>query len=298
MELTQLNYFRVVARVGNMTQAAEELHLTQPALSRSIAALEADLHTPLFTRDRGKLALTRAGELFLETADKIFIEVENGLSRVNALSNGSYGIVRYGASCHGMISSGLLSFFRKTPDAHVFEEILPATYARDGAKQGLESFAVDFTITPHPIRSPIADTYRLYSDHFILVCRKDSPICQKGEATEADIGRLPLVVAGDRHQFDAVYEGPNFSYQVVFQGEDIVFALSLVRKGLGCMLMAQRDFDWLSEAGLAGLEDFAPLPILKNDRLPTFDIYLSRVKGRALSQAAGQLVAHLSDFYQ
>ncbi len=85
MELFQIDYFRTLARTGNMTAAASELHITQPALSRAISALETDLGTQLFERARGKLRLNHAGELFLENADKIFAETGNARERLEAL---------------------------------------------------------------------------------------------------------------------------------------------------------------------------------------------------------------------
>ena len=197
-----------------------------------------------------------------------------------------------------MISSGLFSFLERTPNAHVFEEILPSSFARDDAKLELESFAVDFAITSYPVRSPIIDTCKLYSDHFLLISPKSSPISARSAITEAEVSALPLIIAGNRHRFDALYEGPNFSYQVVFEGEDIIFALGMVNRGLGYMILSQADYGWLRSSGFSGMDTLAPLPITKNGRPVPFDIYLSKAKGRALPNLAEQLVAHLSEHYK
>lgn len=60
-----LKYFLAVARHQNITRAAEELHLTQPTLSRQLQELEEELGTPLFTREKRRMELTQAG-LFLK----------------------------------------------------------------------------------------------------------------------------------------------------------------------------------------------------------------------------------------
>lgn len=60
MELRVLKYFLAVARHRNITRAAEELHLTQPTLSRQLQDLEEELGTPLFTREKRRMELTEA----------------------------------------------------------------------------------------------------------------------------------------------------------------------------------------------------------------------------------------------
>ena len=64
MELRVLNYFLAVAREENFTRAAEQLHVTQPTLSRQIADLEAELGVKLFTRSSHNIVLTEDGMLY------------------------------------------------------------------------------------------------------------------------------------------------------------------------------------------------------------------------------------------
>ena len=65
MELMQLRYFAAVARLGNISRAAQELYVTQPNLSKSIARLEEELGVPLFDHRKGKLPSTTMGAAFL-----------------------------------------------------------------------------------------------------------------------------------------------------------------------------------------------------------------------------------------
>ena len=71
MELRVLNYFVAVAQEGNMTRAAKKLLISQPALSRQISDLEAELGVKLFSRKSRRLALTPAGQYLLEQAQEI-----------------------------------------------------------------------------------------------------------------------------------------------------------------------------------------------------------------------------------
>ena len=75
MEIRILKYFLTVAREQNVTRAAEALHITQPTLSRQIAALEEELGTPLFKRNNKKITLTKEGILLKRRALEI-LELE------------------------------------------------------------------------------------------------------------------------------------------------------------------------------------------------------------------------------
>jgi LysR family transcriptional regulator, transcriptional activator of the cysJI operon len=71
MEHFRFKVFRVVARHLNFSRAAEELLLTQPAVTQQIRALEDEFGVPLFDRSGGRIALTRAGKCLLPYADKL-----------------------------------------------------------------------------------------------------------------------------------------------------------------------------------------------------------------------------------
>ena len=69
METRQLQHFLVVARARTLTEAAETLHITQPALSMSIRRLEEILDVTLFRRERRQMILTEAGKALLSRAE-------------------------------------------------------------------------------------------------------------------------------------------------------------------------------------------------------------------------------------
>ena len=71
MEIYQLRAFVTVAKLGNLTRAAEALHVTQPAVTAQIKGLEEELGITLFDRRPGRMALTRAGEQMLADAEQL-----------------------------------------------------------------------------------------------------------------------------------------------------------------------------------------------------------------------------------
>ena len=79
MELLQLQYFVEVAKLGSITNAAEALHISQPALSLSIKRLEAELGVDLFTRVHKRIVLNKTGEALI----KELVPILNGLDSIN-----------------------------------------------------------------------------------------------------------------------------------------------------------------------------------------------------------------------
>src|ERR671937_687835 len=74
VQLHQLEYFVAVAQLRHFTRAAESVHIAQPSLSKQIRVLERELGTPLFSRARGNVTLTPAGETLLPFARRILAD--------------------------------------------------------------------------------------------------------------------------------------------------------------------------------------------------------------------------------
>ena len=98
MELRHLRYFVKTARELHFAHAAEQLKLTQPALSRQIAALEKELGLKLFNRsNKWKIELTDAGNMFLLEAEKILREADRAVNLAKSAAQGGYGKLSIGA---------------------------------------------------------------------------------------------------------------------------------------------------------------------------------------------------------
>ena len=98
MELRQLEAFVTVARRASFTRAAEELHLTQPAVTRQIAALEAELGALLFDRLGKSIQLTGAGETLLGYAEHILRLNDEAHEALSELAAGRVGRIAIGAA--------------------------------------------------------------------------------------------------------------------------------------------------------------------------------------------------------
>jgi DNA-binding transcriptional LysR family regulator len=109
MELRVLNYFLAIAREENITRAAQQLHVTQPTLSRQIAQLEEELGVKLFVRSNHNIILTEDGMLLkrraqelLALADKTkqdFLHKKENLEGVISIGCGEYQSTHYLTDC-------------------------------------------------------------------------------------------------------------------------------------------------------------------------------------------------------
>lgn len=96
MELYQLRTFAAVAETGHLTRAAERLHVSQPAISAQIKALEEELDVRLFERGPGGMTLTRAGTRLLEQAAKVLAAAEELRNIAKVLQGEIAGRLRIG----------------------------------------------------------------------------------------------------------------------------------------------------------------------------------------------------------
>lgn len=93
MNLQQLEYFRKIAETENFTTAANLASVTQPALSKAISKLEAELNVPLFERNGRNVKLTSFGEAFLKHANLALLEIEKGIRELHDMVNPDKGTI-------------------------------------------------------------------------------------------------------------------------------------------------------------------------------------------------------------
>jgi DNA-binding transcriptional LysR family regulator len=123
MELRHLRYFVAVGEEQHYGRAAERLRIAQPALSRQIQDLEAELGFTVFDRLPRGVKLNAAGQLFLSDARRILQEVEGAKLRAQRLARGQAGTLRIGfveaLSWHGVVPDSFRRFRRLRPDAEL-----------------------------------------------------------------------------------------------------------------------------------------------------------------------------------
>lgn len=127
MDLKQLHTFVAVAEAGGFASAHERLHLSQPAASRQIQALEAELGIPLFDRVGRGVKLTSEGEDLLRRSRRLLQEAESMTEHARALKTGKAGALRVGCSTQHMetVLAGFLPAYRRrhpSVEVHLIED--------------------------------------------------------------------------------------------------------------------------------------------------------------------------------
>ncbi|GAA0137066.1 LysR family transcriptional regulator [Paenibacillus sp. YSY-4.3] len=113
-----MKYFRTVARMEHMTKAAEELRIAQPALSKTISRLEADVGVPLFDRHGGRIRLNVFGKAFLVKVEKALTLLEEGEKEVSELAGLEQGSVHFATMTLDRLSDALGEFFALHPEVN------------------------------------------------------------------------------------------------------------------------------------------------------------------------------------
>lgn len=191
MELRHLRYFAAVAAHGSFSRAAENLHLTQPALSRQVKDLEEELGVPLFVRGKNLVALTEAGELFYEEARDLLARADQAIQRVRGEARSETLRVAYGPSLTaGIMPRALERFQAAVPRVRIELEDLAPREIAEKAGDGL----LDLVIAPASAESLIKGFQwtELRRMSLVLVLAKDHPLARLARIPPKRLQGLPL----------------------------------------------------------------------------------------------------------
>lgn len=196
MELRVLKYFLTVAAEGNITRAADILHITQPTLSRQLMELENEMGTPLLIRGKRSVTLTEEGFLFKQQAETI-VELADKLEHTFTDQKDIIcGTVRIGATeaVGGRTLAARMKEFReKYPDVQ-FDLY---NGMADNIKEMIEHGLLDLGLVMEPIDTAKFEYVRLpQRETWGLLMRRDHELAKKETVTTEDIKQYPLIMPG------------------------------------------------------------------------------------------------------
>ncbi len=194
MELRTLRYFLTAASEGNITRAAEALHLTQPTLSRQLMDLEKELGVTLVLRGKKGLTLTDDGLFFRQRAEEI-VELADRLEQNFAEKNETVGGVVAIGSSEAMGSRTLAKLICAFSSKHPLVQFHMYNEMADDVKDHLDKGLVDIGLLLEPVDIYKYEYIRLsHKETWGLLMRKDHPLAVKERITPEDVVSLPLIL--------------------------------------------------------------------------------------------------------
>lgn len=192
MELRQLRYFITVAEVLHFGRAAEALHLSQPALSKQIQALEDSLGVQLLERTKHWVRLTIAGQKFLETAHRILQEVEQGIQTTRQIADGEMGRLKIGFTEATLFS--LAPDIIKTYREHYPQvELIVTSGGTEAHVDALRTHQIDVGFVYLPIREPSLAIRPLFEEAYVAALPASHRLTRQKQIALSSLTNEPLI---------------------------------------------------------------------------------------------------------
>ena len=239
MELRVLKYFLTVADEGNITRAADILHVTQPTLSRQLMELEDEMGTSLLIRGKRSVTLTEEGFLFRQQAEMI-VELADKLEHTFTDKKDIVcGTIRIGATeaVGGRTLAACMKEFReKYPDVQ-FDLY---NGMADNIKEMIEHGLIDLGLVMEPIDTAKFEYVRLpQKETWGSLIRQDHELAEKETITLEDIKKYPLIMPGRENAKDQILHWMQCEERhldIPAYYNILSNAALLVEAGMGCAL--------------------------------------------------------------
>ncbi|MGA4516071.1 LysR family transcriptional regulator [Solibacillus silvestris] len=233
MDLVKLRYFYETAKVQNMSHAAKELLISQPALSKAIAQLEEELEMDLFYRNGKRITLNSNGEFLFKRAERIFAEIldlERGLREFRDQGNGELSIVTTLPYTFTNILNEFLNFYPTIKYKQV-------PLSKDNLEQFIEYGKFDLCITTEKLNHPNVEWLPLFNEEIFLTVPSTYPEAKLESVHLSELRSLPFIGLTAEYRFRQLTDnfcqenGYTPEYQV--EVEEATTILQLVKNGRG-----------------------------------------------------------------
>ncbi|WP_138493588.1 LysR family transcriptional regulator [Paenibacillus pinistramenti] len=255
MEIEQLNYFLMVAQYRHFTLAAEQLCISQSALSKHIRALESELGVSLFDRCGRSVHVTSAGQDFLVFAKEVvasYNKLRTSLNQYKDVNEGSITIGMIPEMSQYGLHTVLLSFIKKHSDIHL--EVLEEK--ADKLLELMSESQIDFAF----VRTSVLpdNNYKivpLLEDVMVLAVHKDHPLAGKKEIDPSDLEH-EYIITPDSDSGLPTLAVQSFSQtgtqpKLLLNNVNAQTALSFVAEKLGVSLMMRRGAECFKSGEIA-----------------------------------------------
>lgn len=204
MDTQLLTAFVSIAECGSFSAAAEQLHLTQSAISKRIALLEAHITQPLFDRIGRSVQLTEAGIALVPRAKRILQEIADTEQFMSDIRGSVSGTLRIATSHHiGLhrLPPFLASFSEQYPDVHLQLTFIDSEQATQAILQGdfeLALITLHEAMLSHKVDN--IQHHTLWQDPMVFIANNTHPLSNKASIKLADLADYPAILP-DRNTY-------------------------------------------------------------------------------------------------
>lgn len=249
MELRQLRYFAAVARRQSFTDAADELHVAQSAVSQQVKRLERELGTELLTRTTRSVRLTETGQAVLTRATRILSEADALASEVDEVR----GLTRGRLVVGGMLPAGgidLPALLLRFKTLHPGVEVQLREGTASDMVERLRGDEIDAAIAmlePPEIPDSLA-WRRLGSERLVLWMEPGDPLAKRKRIGLAELDGRPFVSfrpgAAVRSLVNRAFADAGVSPEFAFETNDLSMMRAVVSRGLGIAVIPETVAAW------------------------------------------------------
>ncbi len=189
----RLQVFHTVARRLNFTKAAEELFITQPAVTKHIQEIENNFKVKLFDRNGTRIKLTPAGNTLLQFTEELFAVYRNLEFEMNAYTQTHKGKLTIGASttvAQYVLPPVLAGFHKKFKDIKI-NLVINNT---DQIEQALQNKEIDLGIIEGQSKKTVIKYTEFLKDEIVLVCSTNNPLAKKQTILPEELKKVPLLL--------------------------------------------------------------------------------------------------------
>lgn len=233
-----------VYELKSFTRAAEQLSMTQPAVSLQVKQLEHELNVRIFNRSRGELSLTSEGEIVLKYAKRIKMLYKNMEQRIDDerkhVTRLTVGITHTAES--NLVAEVLAKYCSNNEGVSI--KIISDTIKNLYEK--LKTYEIDLAIVEGKLIDPDFNSLLLDTDCLVLVVSNNNSLAAKNMVTINELKREKMILrlpnSGTRNLFISHLESQNMSideFNVILEVDNIATIKDLIRRDFGVSILAK-----------------------------------------------------------
>ncbi len=237
MELSYLQYFLTVAKLEHISKAAQELHITQPALSRAIGRIENEVGTQLFIREANRIHLNHAGRIFLFRVQQMLSQYDDAMREIKDCTLEDSGPVMALSVSEELFSDFACQYMLEHPNIQLFHRIMDT----GEMVETLERHGAEFAITTEPTGAANIMWKPLAREEFVLAVSKESRLAELETVDLTDLAEEHFIFNQGGTVFDSYLRecclSAGYDPKVRFKGVDSDLPWELLRRNQGVMFL-------------------------------------------------------------